>query len=750
MKPFLPALLLVALIVTTAPIMGQIRHVVFEVFPSAALVALFLTLTIPALGLLGVALLRLRDRHLTRFGYLGAAAVWLWVQIHLADGDGDVVVGLVERIHIVQYGLLAWLLYRALRRLGTEDVSLLVLPVVGATAAGALDEGAQFLVASRIGDIRDVGLDFMAAFLGPLLGLGFDPPGRMSWQVVRPFRLSVGVALSLLVVGVFFSVAHLGYRIEDPEIGAFRSWHSRAELLAAAEDRQARWAQENPKMTGWALEDRFLTEAGWLSAHRDHNFNIGQLDWARSANRILEKYYGPYLDLENFQRGPARRYGPKIQEKLETSPARDPGEYFSPVLRKRIFVWPSKVMFWSFLLPLVTLVAAAPWLWPRWSRSFGGFLPPTVLSLVIVLAAPFVGLLRDFLFDTFPGQAVRVLGAVLFLLAVAFLGFGVLRIRENRLFRYGGLVVVALLLWVQSVGFRTDLPQVNVAEKIHIVEYGLLAWWLYRAFHQRWRGRDGVDPDLGLLLFPLLGVALVGTLDEAMQWWVETRTGEVRDVGLNLFSGCVGLLFAVCLDPPRRLSVRSTRWVPITDGVALVVLVLGTFIYQAHLGYLIEDPNIGRFRSWFSPEELREAAADRAVRWAEDPPGDASPWNREDFFLTEAGWHNLHRNSSFQHELYALARHANRILETYYQPYLDLEHFRRTGKRRYAPHTLKKLAQEAPVLDTESYVSPVLAKRIYIWPSKPAFLGGLLASLVFLLGFPRWWARRALASGESP
>lgn len=368
------------------------------------------------------------------------------------------------------------------------------------------------------------------------------------------------------------------------------------------------------------------------------------------------------------------------------------------------------------------------------------FLPALLLTVGIVLLAPFVGVLRDWLFDTFGDGAVRWIALGLTALAGVMFLFALVRIRENRLKRYGGLAVVGALLWIQSVGFRTELATVNVAEKIHIVEYGLLAWILYRAFRRRDEERavEGEPThDVSLLLLPLLWVTFAGTLDEGMQWWVETRTGEIRDVGLNVFSGLVGLLFALCLEPPSSLRWRPRGWRPLTDTLALVLFTVGMFFNVANLGYLVEDPEIGSFRSWHSAEALRRAAADRAVRWAEAPPKDLSPWTREDFFLSEAGWHNRHRNSSFEHGLYGLAHHANRILETYYQPYLDLEEFRQTGNRRLPPHALAKLQKEAPELSPETYVSPVLEQRIYTWPSKPVFLSVLLAGVGLLLWIPR-------------
>ncbi len=156
---------------------------------------------------------------------------------------------------------------------------------------------------------------------------------------------------------------------------------------------------------------------------------------------------------------------------------------------------------------------------------------------------------------------------------------------------------------------------------------------------------------------------------------------------------------------------------------------LGGFFYVAHLGYMIEDPEIGRFRSWHSLEELVDAAEARRQRWQIDPPGDISPWNRQDDFLTEAGWHNHHRNASYELGLDAWALQANRILEKYYTPYLDLETFRQTGNRRFPPYAVQRVEKAAGDVDPATYVSPVLEQRIYTWPSKPVFLFVLMLAV---------------------
>lgn len=367
-------------------------------------------------------------------------------------------------------------------------------------------------------------------------------------------------------------------------------------------------------------------------------------------------------------------------------------------------------------------------------NSIKKFLPAVLLALGVIALAPFVGLLRDHIFDTFGASAVKVLSIGFALIGMALLALAVARIRRRRWLRYGGLLAAAALVWLQAVGFETELAEVNVAEKIHLIEYGLMALLLYLALLPR----DGArSADLGLFVLPLLWVVLAGTLDETMQWWVETRTGEIRDVALNLLSGACGLLFTFSLRPPERFEWRLGSPRAVAWSGALTTLTVGGFFYVAHLGYMIEDPDIGRFRSWHSAEELVETAARRREVWSTHPPGDLSPWAREDWFLTEAGWHNRHRNVSYEHGDDALALQANRILEAYYAPYLELETFRKTGDRRFPPHAVLRVEKAADQVDPRTYVSPVLASRIYTRPSKPVFLVLLTLATVAWLRFAR-------------
>ncbi|MEM8931757.1 MAG: VanZ family protein, partial [Acidobacteriota bacterium] len=370
------------------------------------------------------------------------------------------------------------------------------------------------------------------------------------------------------------------------------------------------------------------------------------------------------------------------------------------------------------------------------------------LAALTVATAPFLGELRDLLFDRFPGSAVKILAVVLGASALAIAAMAAYRIvtaADRRRLRLALAAIAAVVIVGQIFGFGTADPRTNVVEKVHIVQYGLLALLFYRALagtRREGEGEDVAGPTR--LVLPILWASLVGLLDESTQGFFQMRTGDIRDVAINALSSVSGLLLALALDPPHQVQWRSTAngLRRLADWTALLVLGTGLFIAELHLGTWIDDPQIGRFRSWFTAEQLADLAADRAQRWAKDPPTELVPWKPEDYYLTEAAWHASHRNERYRAGDFTLARQANRILEAYYGPFLDLHSFRGAGIHRYPPAVLEQLDQNALPIDPSSYESPVLAQRLRTWPSARPFRLAILAFAALLAALPRLDRRR--------
>lgn len=84
-----------------------------------------------------------------------------------------------ERLHLLQYGLLTFLVAKALpERLGTVSRSLLTIGLV--TLAGIGDELVQAWRPNRVGDIRDVVINFVSAVLAERLLAVTSGAGRLS------------------------------------------------------------------------------------------------------------------------------------------------------------------------------------------------------------------------------------------------------------------------------------------------------------------------------------------------------------------------------------------------------------------------------------------------------------------------------------------------------------------------------------------------------------------------------------------
>ncbi|HVS01498.1 MAG TPA: VanZ family protein [Thermoanaerobaculia bacterium] len=363
--------------------------------------------------------------------------------------------------------------------------------------------------------------------------------------------------------------------------------------------------------------------------------------------------------------------------------------------------------------------------WPRLAAAIA-------FSAAIIAVAPFLGRLRDLVFARLPSHAL-LLGTVAFgaLVAGAFL-VAVARIRRRRWLRYGGLALCLALVWAQVSGFSTGIPAVDVVERLHIVEYGLLALLFYRAFRAL-RGAAAVA------LTSLAGI-LVGVLDEWLQWLVASRVGEVGDVWLNAAAVGTGLLFAICLLPPAGLQWRmaAAERSAVAALAAVTVLVFGGFYHCAHLGYEVHDPAQGvTFRSWHSAEELAAVAAQRARRWSAGRLPTLDPLSREDYYFVEGTSRVAHRNASLQWGDVGSAWSEQRILERYYAPVLAQRGLA-SGEPLDLPDDQRaELERRAQGLAPVPYSSPVLADRIVLvakplwWTAVAVLAAALLAAACY-------------------
>jgi hypothetical protein len=128
-------------------------------------------------------------------------------------------------------------------------------------------------------------------------------------------------------------------------------------------------------------------------------------------------------------------------------------------------------------------------------------------------------------------------------------------------------------LWLAAIGAAYVILTIQrwraPEEAVHFLEYGLLGFFLFRAFHQTVR-------DWTVYLDAVLAGSLIGIVDEIIQWAVPGRTWDFRDAGFNVMAG---ILFQLAvwkgIRPkaiPGRASPRSLRRASILLAANLVLL----------------------------------------------------------------------------------------------------------------------------------------------------------------------------------
>lgn len=360
--------------------------------------------------------------------------------------------------------------------------------------------------------------------------------------------------------------------------------------------------------------------------------------------------------------------------------------------------------------------------------SLARFLPPVLCAALFVLMAPFVAEVQDALRESFGRRYLGWLAVGLALSGLAAFGAAVARIREHRALRYTLLAVAAGMIAWQVATWGIGEAEVDVVERVHLVQFGLLGALFERAF--RARHHDSLLPVL-----TLLAVGLAGVADEWVQWLTPVRVGDGRDVLLNLWAGVVGYLLGVALSSERgRLRRPGPESVRLALGLGSVFVFAGAaFFDTAHLGREIHDPRAGVFRSWFSAEELARAAEERDRRWAAEGVPVARPLAIEDPYWTEAGFHVGARDRAVERGALVLAWRENRILERWYSPLLDHRPGTRwpEAQRANTEAAVAERFRRRPeaVLAAPGFRSPALADRIAVAPPRTLFwLAALVAA----------------------
>jgi len=355
------------------------------------------------------------------------------------------------------------------------------------------------------------------------------------------------------------------------------------------------------------------------------------------------------------------------------------------------------------------------------------FVRAITVSVALVLSAPFIGFIRSWIRTTFPGQFGRIIGGAIAVLAVVAVVSAVRRIRNHRALRYGAIVASLACAGWYSLAEATGNPDVDVVQRFHFIEYGVITLLFYRA----WRALE--DP--AILVLPILAGLIVGTADEWLQWFIPNRVGEIADVLLNgVAIGC-GLLFSLGADPPDRFSHRLHPGSRIRIGrlAAATILAIAVFLQIVHLGYDVRDDEAGTFKSRWSKAALEQLSIARREAWRTDPPPLVlQRVSREDQYMTEGVTHVQKRNELLAAKDPKSAWMENLVLEKYFAPVLDTPSYvSRTGHRWSAEQ--RQSVQALAAGTDPAYVSLANPYPIYAWSATAFWLVALvLAAAVWI------------------
>ena len=351
-SPFVVAISVAVVVVLSAPVVGQLRAWIRATFPGRFVVVVGGIGAVILLAALIAAALRIREHRARRYGSILAAIAVAAIYSGLNAGENPES-NAVERFHFLEYGLITFLFYRAWRPLG--DFSIVLMPILAGLIVGTVEEWLQWFIPNRVGELNDVFLNLAAIITGLLFSIGVEPPQRFA-PVLEPesrgrvFRLAAATVLS---VGLFFHVLHLGHEVIDPEIGSFTSRYSSERLTALQGERVNEWASEPPPLVlrRFSREDQYLSEGLAHVRWRNRRWDAADFSAAWRENLILEKYFAPVLDTPTYEGKQGHRWPAEQRADAEArvaSAGAGAPPYVSGAYPYRIYTWP-KPAFWAVI-----------------------------------------------------------------------------------------------------------------------------------------------------------------------------------------------------------------------------------------------------------------------------------------------------------------------------------------------------------------------------------------------------------------
>lgn len=180
------------------------------------------------------------------------------------------------------------------------------------------------------------------------------------------------------------------------------------------------------------------------------------------------------------------------------------------------------------------------------SRRLNAWLLVLVFTLVIVAIIPYVRQTADVFKEKTSFEFLLNMGylATAFLFVILF--FWKIGLQKTSSFV---LLLLALFAFSFTIFTRTDVP----IEKVHMVEYAILSFLIYRALE--------LDLPGGWVWFPaIVGCTLVACFDEGIQFLTPGRVGEWYDVVTDMTGGIFGVIFTEISRLERKRSAIAYKY----------------------------------------------------------------------------------------------------------------------------------------------------------------------------------------------
>jgi VanZ family protein len=347
------ALAVSAAVVLSAPFLGQFRAYLRAAFPEQFVAIVGAAVALALAGATAIAVARIRYARALRYAVI-VAAVGAAVAYALATQSGTPEVDVVERVHFIEYGAIAFLFYLAFRPLG--DPTIVILPVLAALTVGTLDEWLQWFIPNRVGEARDVFLNLVAIGSGLAFAAALEPPAAFTLRMQPRSRRTAAVAgvVFTLVFAGFVNAVHLGHLVADGGL-AFRSHYRLEELQQLSRERAERWRSDPPRtLQRLSREDQYLDEGLWHVRERNLRWAAADYDVAYLENEILERYFKPVIDTRSYAAPEPSRW-PAAQRADAAGRAKPRADFVSQAEPYPIVtLWgPRRWQFWSLVVALV-------------------------------------------------------------------------------------------------------------------------------------------------------------------------------------------------------------------------------------------------------------------------------------------------------------------------------------------------------------------------------------------------------------